>query len=299
MPVAAREATERQWASLLEAAAPEVTIRLAIYTLADAPHSDTGATPIRSSYASVDALMSAQVDGLIVTGAEPLKTNLRDEAYWETFGKVVEWARENTHSTIWSCLAAHATLLHCDGISRIKSRVKHFGVMNAERVSANRLTEGTPTRFRIPHSRWNGVAESELLNCGYTVLTRTEDAGVDMFVKQHESLFVFLQGHPEYDADTLQREYCRDISRYLKRESDVYPEIPCGYYDATTAEHLGELRAKALTSRDAEVLAEVSKVLAKFSLENTWRETAVAIYRNWLEHICAEKALPVGKKMVA
>jgi homoserine O-succinyltransferase len=53
----------------------------------------------------------------------------------------------------------------------------------------------------MPHSRWNEIPEEALLACGYRVLTRSEDAGVDAFVKQRNSLFVFFQGHPEYDAD--------------------------------------------------------------------------------------------------
>jgi homoserine O-succinyltransferase/O-acetyltransferase len=38
-----------------------------------------------------------------------------------------------------------------------------------------------------------------------------------MFVKYNRSLFVLLQGHPEYDSATLLREYRRDVGRFLRR----------------------------------------------------------------------------------
>ena len=55
------------------------------------------------------------------------------------------------------------------------------------------------------------------------MLTRTADAGVDTFIKQQKSLFVFFQGHPEYESDTLLREYRRDVGRYIKGETATYP----------------------------------------------------------------------------
>ena len=53
-------------------------------------------------------------------------------------------------------------------------------------------------------------------------------------MKQRESLFVFFQGHPEYDAVTLLLEYRRDVGRYLRRERDTYPPMPQGYFDEET-----------------------------------------------------------------
>ena len=42
------------------------------------------------------------------------------------------------------------------------------------------------------------------------MLSRSPVAGADLFIKQRKSLFVFLQGHPEYDPGSLLREYQRD-----------------------------------------------------------------------------------------
>ena len=63
--------------------------------------------------------------------------------------RILEWARENTHSTVWSCLAAHAAVLHMDGIGRHRSADKHFGVFECVRVSEHPLLAGAPLRFNF------------------------------------------------------------------------------------------------------------------------------------------------------
>jgi len=142
----------------------------------------------------------------------------------------------------------------------------------------------------LPHSRWNGVPEDELTDRGYSILTRTTDAGVDTFVKQQQSLFVYFQGHPEYESDTLLREYRRDVGRYLRQESEVYPSMPRNYFDRETAEALVALQEKAVSGRSEALLTELSDTLSKRSIENTWRPTAVGIYGKWLEYLNAQKA---------
>ena len=58
------------------------------------------------------------MDALIVTGAEPRAANLRDEPFWDELGFVLDWAAENTISSLLSCLAAHAEVLRSDGVTR-------------------------------------------------------------------------------------------------------------------------------------------------------------------------------------
>ena len=181
MAAAAFPATERQFVSLLESASAGISIRLSLYTLSGIPRAEIVGKQTPARYANVETLWDRQLDGLIVTGREPLTPDLRDEAYWKSFTQVLEWARENTRSAVWSCLAAHAAVLHMDGICRQKSANKHFGVFDCDRVSQHALTKGLTGRYSIPHSRWNGVAEEKLTECGYAVLGRTAEAGVDTF----------------------------------------------------------------------------------------------------------------------
>jgi GMP synthase-like glutamine amidotransferase len=190
-----------------------------------------------------------------VTGTEPLAADLEDEPFWGSLTRVLEWAEEHTYSTILSCLAAHAGILHLDGIARRPLGDKRFGVFECVRASDHPLIAGAPGRLQMPHSRWNEIPEEALLACGYRVLTRSEDAGVDAFVKQRKSLFVFFQGHPEYEATTLLLEYRRDIGRFLRRERDGYPPMPHGYFDPEIASAGGPAE-RALIDRREELLAE-------------------------------------------
>jgi len=100
---------------------------------------------------------------------------------------------------------------------------------------------------------------------------------------------VFFQGHPEYDSDTLLREYRRDVCRYMKSEVTTYPSIPAGYFDWSTEVTLAALRDRAMSRRSGELFASVSTVLETTKVKSTWRPTTERIYRNWLEYICARK----------
>src|SRR5947208_1953739 len=115
---------------------------------------------------------------------------------------------------------------------------------SSARCSRRPPTISPPERIEMPHSRWNEIPEEALLACGYRVLTRSADAGVDAFVKERKSLFVFFQGHPEYDATTLLLEYRRDIGRYLRRERETYPAMPQGYFDRETVDALRVLQQR-------------------------------------------------------
>ncbi|HEY5214154.1 MAG TPA: homoserine O-succinyltransferase [Acidobacteriaceae bacterium] len=289
MPDGALDATEHQFLSLLELASEDILVRLSFHALPKVPRNELGSRHVSKFYSSVENLWGKKLDGLIVTGREPLTPNLKDEPYWENLARVIEWAKDNTYSTVWSCLAAHAALLHMDGIGRIKSNDKHSGVFECERLSDHPLTTDAPSSFKLPHSRWNSLPEDALTRCGYSVLTRAGDAGVDTFVKQHKSLFVFFQGHPEYESDTLLLEYRRDVGRYLRGETTTYPLMPRSYFDHETVIALTALQNEAMSRPREGLLAEVSTALRNPRIENTWHSTAVCLYRNWLEFICEQK----------
>jgi homoserine O-succinyltransferase len=288
MPDAALDATVRQFRALLGAAADDVVVRLTLYTIPEVPRTDFGRQQV-SGYSDISELWDSHLDGLIVTGAEPRAADLEDEPYWQSLTRVLEWAERHTYSTILSCLAAHAGILHIDGIARRPLGDKRFGVFECVRVSDHPLTAAAPSRLQMPQSRWNEIPEEALLACGYRVLTRSDDIGVDAFVKERKSLFVFFQGHPEYEAVTLMLEYRRDIGRFLRKERDTYPPMPHGYFDQETLEVLTALRERALADRRAELLAEFPTAMAAGKLTNTWRSTAESLYRNWLRYICEKK----------
>ena len=259
MPDGALEATERQFLTLLnEAADNGISVRLSLFALPGVPRMDLGRHHL-SSYNRIGDLWARSLDGLIVTGTEPRAANLKDEPYWADLARLVEWAMQNSSSAIWSCLAAHAAVLHMDGIPRCRLLEKRFGIFECVQANEHFLTAGAPQRVRIPHSRWNDLREDELKAASYDILRRFEEGGVDTFVKQGKSLFVFFQGHPEYEADTLLREYRRDMKRFLGREIEVQPSMPSGHPHPS-----------GVTT-------------------NGWRSDAVRFYRNWLSYLAERK----------
>ena len=289
MPDAALQATERQFSTLLNASAHRIVVRLSLYALPDIPRGASARTYINRFYSTIEKLWDSHLDGLIVTGTEPRSPNLVDEPYWGSLTRVLDWADDNTYSTICSCLAAHAAVLHTDGIGRRPLDQKRFGVFEFTCLSGSGLMKEAPRRFRMPHSRWNDLPEDELTSCDYRVLTRNKNAGVDTFVKKRKSLFVFFQGHPEYETNSLLLEYRRDVGRYLRKEREFYPEMPQGYFDSCLSQALRSFRQRAIRNRREEFLAEFPASHVAANVANTWFPAAVGMYGNWLAHLCAEK----------
>ena len=111
MPDAALEATERQFVDLMRAATRNTVVRLLLFSIPEVPRADATRHEMAGRYRDVGELWDASLDGLIVTGTEPRSKNLKDEPYWGALAAVIDWARDHTASTIWSCLAAHAAVL--------------------------------------------------------------------------------------------------------------------------------------------------------------------------------------------
>jgi homoserine O-succinyltransferase len=111
--------------------------------------------------------------------------------------------------------------------------------------------------------------------------------GADIFVKQGNSLAIFVQGHPEYEPDTLLREYRRDVRRFVAGEREAYPEIPLGYFDPETAARFDELRDRIMRRCHDEAL--VTFPSAEGHLTFNWRQSAVRLYSNWLSYLVAQK----------
>jgi homoserine O-succinyltransferase/O-acetyltransferase len=283
MPDGALVSTERQLFDLLRAAADDVLIHLKFYAIPTVLRSEWRHEHVNRFYFGIDDLCERTLDGLIVTGAEPQAKELKDEPYWADFARVAEWASSATSSTIWSCLAVHAAVLHIDGIDRRPLGEKCIGIFDQSRVKDHPILEGMPRSLPMPQSRWNEIPEEPLRAHGYDVLTRSRESGVDTFVKQQaRSLFVFLQGHPEYETLSLLGEYRRDIGRFLRGESENYPTMPKHYFSDSVQELLSVFRDEVVRDRRAELLARFPVVTASACVENTWQQGAHQLYRNWL-----------------
>ena len=291
MPDAALEDTEIQFFELLEASAGNISIRLKLHSLSGVSRGERGQQHLSCFYFGTDDLLNDRFDGVIMTGTEPRQPDLRNEPYWSALGSVLDWAESNTASTILSCLAAHAGVLHSDGIHRHPLSDKQFGVFDFAKAGKHQLMAGTGERLRFPHSRWNEVRADELTARGYVVLTQSLEGGVDSFVrKKKRSLFLHFQGHPEYSAQTLLKEYRRDIKRFLRGERETYPSMPKDYFDATAARLLTDFRDVVVSDRREELMEGFPEAVLVGGLKSTWRSSAISIYRNWLKYVVSKKA---------
>jgi homoserine O-succinyltransferase/O-acetyltransferase len=291
MPDAALEDTEIQFFELLEAAAGNVPVRLKLHSLSGVPRGERGQQHLGGFYFGTDDLLNDRFDGMIMTGTEPRQPDLRNEPYWSALANVLDWAESNTASTILSCLAAHAGVLHSDGIGRHPLSDKQFGVFDFAKAGKHQLTAGTGERVRFPHSRWNEVQAEALTVSGYQVLTQSAEGGVDSFVKmKKQSLFVHFQGHPEYGAQTLLKEYRRDIKRFLRSERETYPSMPKGYFNAAASRLLTDFRDAVPSDRREERIESFPEAAVVGTLQKTWHASSTAIYRNWLQYVVSKKA---------
>src|SRR5262249_35905674 len=135
MPDTALKGTERQFKHLLGTAAGTVRVRLHCFSLPSIARSRVAQRHIDDSYEDIANLDRLMLDALIVTGAEPNAASLPEESSWRDLPGIIDWAKTNTRSTIWSCLAAHAAVLYLDGIERQRLDVKCSGMFDCAKVT--------------------------------------------------------------------------------------------------------------------------------------------------------------------
>jgi homoserine O-succinyltransferase/O-acetyltransferase len=270
MTADAFHAVERRFNRVLSAAAQDISIRVQYYA--------TQYLPDDGLHRPLAALWDAELDGLLVTGAEPSAVSTEYEPLWPSLTPAVKWAADHTTSTIWSCMAGHIAARYLDAVERVCHSEKIFGVFDSIPCAQHPLMDGPDDGWRVPHSRWNDLPESALVANGYTILCRSPGAGIDRCVKTvGSSLFVLLQTHPEYGTSTLLREYRRDVVRYGTGAVLQQPALPLGYLDPADANALEAWCAMAKSAPNS-----VDSWLDQITIRNTWSAAAGQFFRNWL-----------------
>jgi homoserine O-succinyltransferase len=294
MPDAAMRATELQFARLLKEASGGLEVQLRLFSLSEIARGEQALSRMEGFYADAGAIPAAGLDALIITGAEPLEADMRQERYWTALAQLIDWAEGGTISTIFSCLAAHAAVLHASDIKRQKLPRKLSGVFTAQRAGDHPLATGMTPATAVPHSRLNTLSEAELAAAGYRVLARLPDGDVDSFMRAvpGQSLLVYFQGHPEYGAETLGREYLRDMGRFQRGERNDPPTLPEHYFDRATEIALEALEGKG---QGPDGLARYSKIVSGARPLQAWRGHSDKLFGNWLGLVGAEKARRLGR----
>lgn len=296
MPDAALEVTERQFMRLIGSCNRIAQFFIYPFTVPEINRSDAALAHIDKHYYQFDQLRSEGLDALIVTGAIPGPV-MAEEPFWEPLCQVFEWARSEVTSTLCACLATHAAMEYFHGIRRQPLGEKRWGVFPHRVTSAHPLVRNINTRFDVPHSRFNEIYRAQLEDVGVRVLVESDEAGVHLAVSEDGVRFVYFQGHPEYDRNSLFKEYKREIVRYMNREIDTYPPFPDHYIPSNGQAELTAFRDRVIAAADPiSLLDEFPEREVSRMIDDTWGDTGKIVFNNWLGTVYqltgAERGVP-------
>ncbi len=176
-------------------------------------------------YRLFDDIKDKQYDGLIITGAPLALIDYEKVTFWDKICEVFDWAEKNVTSTMFSCWAAHAALYHHYGLNRHLREKKLSGVYSHQPLDDKEpLTRGFEDVFNVPHSRYGFIDRVDYESVEQLkIIAESDQAGVYLVASKNRQQ-VYLTGHPEYDATTLNDEYHRDVRAGGK------PSIPLNYF---------------------------------------------------------------------
>ena len=216
--------TEVQFSRLLGNTALQIELELA----APASHvpANTPAEHLQAFYKSFEEAMRQNYDGCIITGAPVEHLAFEEVDYWEELCALMDWTRTHVHSTFHICWGAQAGLYHHYGIPKQALPRKLFGVYPHQvEYRPSILFRGFDDTFYVPHSRHTTVSRLDIEAApGLQILSSSPQAGVyAVYGRAHKQFFIM--GHSEYDADTLEQEYQRDLSagRPIAVPENYYP----------------------------------------------------------------------------
>jgi homoserine O-succinyltransferase/O-acetyltransferase len=284
MPDAALRTTERQFVRLVGSSNQIVQLYVHPFTVPGLDRSPETQDYIDHHYERFEDLQRDGLDGLIITGANVTGSELAEQPFSEPLGEVMEWASEHVTSTLCSCLATHALVERLHGVRRRPLAAKRWGVFSHRASEPDHpLLRGTNTRFDVPHSRWNEVTSGQLRDVGVRVLVESLEGDFHLGTSVDGIRTVYLQGHPEYDAISLLKEYRRELDRFLAGELDAIPPTPANYLAPEAARIVHDHVDATLRARDAgTTLPTFPEERIVPLLDTTWTDTGRALFNNWL-----------------
>lgn len=284
MPDAALEATERQFLRLVGACNQIAQFHIHLFTIEGLERGEDAQQHIAQYYESFDQIKEDGLDALIISGANVTHAHLSEEDFWQPLTEVFDWAKKNVTSILCSCLATHALIEYCYGIERTPQPSKRWGVFSHKVLERTHpLVAEINTRFDVPHSRFNEVYQIDLEQHGIKILASSKEAGVHLAVSSDGIRVVFFQGHPEYDDISLLKEYKREVIRFFQDERKDYPPYPMHYFDDQATDVLSAYEAHVKQAKKSNLeLPPFPEQAIAGHLDNTWRDTAKAVFNNWL-----------------
>lgn len=225
---------------------------------------------IEKFYNAFSEVKHRKFDGLIVTGVNALKDRVEDEAIWPEVQKIMEWSRENVFSSLFLCWGAKAALKYFHNIDSLKGESKTFGLFEHRLLSDKTgVMFGFPDLFQAPVSRWKNPRRDQIQNVKeLEIIADSTETGPNMLAESRpfddgEAFYprrLYVLNHPEYETDTLHREYKRDSA------NEPAAPIPAHYYPNNDPSE---------------------------PPPNTWRYSAI-LYTNWIKCIYAAAPFDMG-----
>ena len=213
--------TENQILSLLANSPLQVSITL----LATQSYigKNTPKSHLDRFYKYFDQIINRRFDGAIVTGAPIEHLPFEDVQYWEELVQIMEFLRTHTTSTLYLCWGAMAGLYYFHNIQKIALKEKLFGIFEHDMIENDVLLSGLNDKVLMPHSRHSGVDEQQIRSKDtLKILLQGKQSGISVLKDKRD---IFILGHPEYAAQTLDEEYKRDKQKGLRIAK------PENYYD--------------------------------------------------------------------
>ena len=176
-------------------------------------------------YKTFEDVEEQNFDGLVITGAPVEHLPFEEVTYWEELCRIMEWSKSHVHSTFHICWGAQAALYYHYGVAKYPLESKMFGIF-PHRVEdrSSRLFRGFDDVFMAPHSRHTFIKREDVEKVPQLkILASSQKAGL-YALEALEGKQIFVTGHSEYDANTLEKEYLRD------KNAGLPIAVPENYY---------------------------------------------------------------------
>ncbi|WP_186576010.1 homoserine O-acetyltransferase MetA [Aquibacillus kalidii] len=218
-----KEQTETHLLRLLGNSPLQIDVTL-LHTSTHKPR-NTSHDHLNQFYKSIDDVKDNKYDGLIITGAPIEKLAYEEVNYWPELSQIMEWSKSNVTSTLHICWGALAGLYFHYGVDKYLLPEKVSGVFpHTTGFPTEKLLSGFDEEFLAPHSRNADVKKEDVEKVPeLKILSEAEGAGL-YIVASNNNKQIFVLGHPEYDAFTLQKEYERDLA------IGIDPKLPVNYF---------------------------------------------------------------------
>lgn len=218
-----KEVTETQLLRLL--GNTPLQIEITLLSMASHESSNTSREYLDAFYRTFDSVKDLKFDGLIITGAPVENMPFAEVDYWEEMTRIMDWSKTHAYSTLHICWASQAALFHQYGIDKHRLDDKAFGIFEHRVLNPlHKLVRGFDESFNAPHSRHTTIYKEDIERIPeLEILAESDEAGVYL-IASRDGRSIYVSGHSEYDADTLAKEYRRDVAKGLKID------VPRNYY---------------------------------------------------------------------